>query len=44
MAPRYTRERLEMIAADSVLTMKGFVPNGKLTCEYVHQGEDATIK
>ena len=36
-ANTYTRERLEGIAADSAVKMKGFVPNGKLTCEYSQQ-------
>ena len=45
MAPkRYTRERLEGIAADSAVKMKGFVPNGKLTCEYLQRGADELVK
>ena len=45
MAPkRYTRERLDGIAADSAAKMKGLVPNGTLTCEYLHQEKDVTVK
>ena len=45
MAPkRYTLERFHGIAVDSAAKMKGFVPNGKLTCEYLHKGAEATIK
>ena len=45
MAPkRYTRERLEGIAADSAVKMKGFVPNCKLTCEYLQRGTDELVK
>ena len=45
MAPkRYTRERLDGIAADSAAKMKGLVPNGTLTCEYLHQDKDETVK
>ena len=39
---RYTRERLEGIAADSAAKMKDAVPNGTLTWEYLHPG--AVIK
>jgi len=45
MAPkRYTRERLDGTAADAAAKMKGFVPSGKLTCEYLHQDKDEAIK
>ena len=46
MAPKksYTRERLDGIAADSAVKMKGFMPNGKLTCEYLHQGAETTVR
>ena len=46
MAPKksYTRERLDGIAADSAVKMKDLVPNGKLTCEYLHQGAETTVR
>ena len=46
MAPRksYTRERLDGIAADSAVEMKGLAPNGKVTCEYLHQGVETIVR
>ena len=46
MAPKksYTRERLDGIAADSAVKMKGLVPTGKLTREYLHQGVETTVR
>ena len=46
MAPKksYTRERLDGIAADSAVKMKGLVPNGKVTCEYLHQNGETIVR
>ena len=41
---RYTRERLDGVAASSADKMKACVPNGKLTCEYVQMNTDESIK
>ena len=41
---RYTRERLDGVAASSADKMKDYVPNGKLTCEYVQMNTDESIK
>ena len=45
MAPKkYTPERLNEIAIDSAKTFKGLLQSGDLTCEYIFDGEDETIK
>ena len=41
---RYTRERLDGVAASSADKLKDYVPNGKLTCEYVQMNTDESIK
>ena len=41
---RYTRERLDGVAASSADKMKDYVPNGKLTCEYVQMNTDESNK
>ena len=41
---RYTRERLDGVAASSADKMKDYVPNGKLTCEYLHQSGETIVR
>ena len=41
---RYIRERVDGVAASSADKMKAYVPNGKLTCEYVQMNTEELIK
>ena len=41
---RYTRERLEGIAADSAAKLKDAFPDGAMTCEYLHPDANTVIK
>ena len=45
MAPKtYTGDRLDAIAAESATKMKGLLQNGSLTCEYINNEENISLK